>query len=116
MSVSISETIASMAEAVQKGNFAEAEAEGNKAPFPLAIAKSALRHVRSISEGAQAVVVEALLDDAQGTGNGIPVAVKRAMIRERLDLERCVCGAETHGGHRSLPLPITTCGAALIKL
>ena len=106
-----------MAAAVQRGDFAGAEARGAAAPFPLALPRSRLRRGEAIAEGAQAAVYRgelleqggcacaggsgalqpALAAAAEGGGGGggggpsptwRPVAIKRPAIREPQDLQR----------------------------
>lgn len=82
-SLAVAEAIAQMATAVQKGDFALAEALGAAAPFPLSIPHASLRLGPPIAEGAQATVRAAEL-----VGHDGPVAVKKGMIREHSDLVR----------------------------
>lgn len=80
--MSVLDAVLQMSEAVKVGDFAKAEALGAQAPFPLSIPKAAIVGGLPISEGAQAMVKEAVVD---GFGK---VAIKRAIIRESDDLLR----------------------------
>ena len=98
--------IASMAAAVQRGDFAAAEAAGAAAPVHLALPRAALTGLRPLSEGAQACVFRAHLAPARllstvlhggeestgaaaaGPEGSLEVALKRPRIRETADLER----------------------------
>lgn len=91
--------LAAMAAAVQAGDFAQAEALGAAAFFPLALPKHTLRLGAALSEGAQATVYHAQYTPpstssaahtvaGSGGGEAMPVAVKRPRIRETADLER----------------------------
>lgn len=91
--------LAAMAAAVQAGDFAQAEALGAAASFPLALPKHTLRLGAALSEGAQATVYHAQYTHpstisaahtaaGSGWGEAMPVAVKRPRIRETADLER----------------------------
>lgn len=106
---SVADAIASMATAVQRGDFAAAEAVGAGAPVNLALPRAALRNRRPLSHGAQAAVFAAELcparlvatvdggsssDDGERHGSGmagdgcLAVAIKKAVIRESADLDR----------------------------
>ncbi|KAI7839657.1 hypothetical protein COHA_006466 [Chlorella ohadii] len=95
--------ISAMAAAVQRGDFAGAEAAGAAAPANLALPRSCLSGLRPISEGAQAGVYAAQLAparlvasleggsgelDAEELEGSLAVAVKKPRIRETADLER----------------------------
>lgn len=105
---SVAACIDAMAAAVQRGDFAGAEATGTGAAVNLALPRSALQALMPLSEGAQASVYRAQLCPARlvstaseaqsllgssasssGEGDGcLAVAVKRPRIRESADLER----------------------------
>jgi len=91
-SSSVAESIALMATAVQAGEFSRAEALGRAAPVLLSIPKASLKLGRTISEGAQAIVYEAMLFSEDGHNGGNEnsrlVAVKRVRIRQSEDLVR----------------------------
>ncbi len=89
--------ISAMAAAVQRGDFAGAEAAGAAAPANLALPRSCLSGLRPISEGAQAGVYAAQLAparlvasleggsgelDAEELEGSLAVAVKKPRIRE----------------------------------
>ncbi len=97
------DAIAAMAAAVQHGDFAAAESAGAAAAVNLALPRTALRGRRPLSAGAQATVYAAELCPARLVGcpgggaqdaqhpagdSCLPVAVKRAVIRESADLDR----------------------------
>jgi hypothetical protein len=105
-----------MAVAVQRGDFAAAEAIGAAAPVHLALPREALSNFRPLAEGAQAAVycaqlapaclVSSLLHDGElssaassasgssigsdnsSDGASLEVAVKRPRVREPADLHR----------------------------
>lgn len=95
-------TIADMAAAVQRGDFAAAEAAGGSAALPLSLPRGCLSGLAPIFEGAQASVYSAQLRPASLLAVGAPnvsssggggtdslaVAVKKPRIRETADLER----------------------------
>ncbi|KAL4434456.1 hypothetical protein ABPG75_000897 [Micractinium tetrahymenae] len=99
----VADAIAAMAAAVQRGDFAAAEEAGSAAPVNLSLPRASLRCQRPLSAGAQAAVYSAELYPARlvacpshapphaqhpaGSG-GLPVAIKRAVIRESADLDR----------------------------
>lgn len=109
--INVATAIDLMAREVQHGEFTKAEAIGATSYYHLSIPKSAITINRAIYEGGQATVYEATLDptaiplhspaaailkslapltkDATvGGSEGMVVALKRARIRESMDLER----------------------------
>jgi serine/threonine protein phosphatase PrpC len=80
--MSVLDVVLEMSAAVKVGDFEKAETLGARAPFPLSVSKAAIAGGAPISQGAQAMVKEAIVD---GFGK---VAIKRAIIRESEDLLR----------------------------
>lgn len=105
--LSVDETIVAMAAAVQAGDFSLAESLGLVAPIPLSIPKDSLQMGRIIYEGAQASVYEA-------TWQGVPVAVKRARIREPDDLHRFRREVSILAALRNEPSIVKILGARLL--
>jgi serine/threonine protein phosphatase PrpC/tRNA A-37 threonylcarbamoyl transferase component Bud32 len=80
--MSVLDVVLEMSAAVKVGDFEKAETLGARAPFPLSVSKAAIASGAPISQGAQAMVKEAIVE---GYGK---VAIKRAIIRESEDLLR----------------------------
>lgn len=125
----VADSIAAMATAVQRGDFAAAEQAGTAAPVNLALPRTALRGRQPLSSGAQAAVYAAELCPAhlvacvgaaasQGQHPGgdscLPVAVKRAVIRESADLDRLRCEAVLLAALRHHPHVACLLGARLL--
>lgn len=111
----VASAIADMAAAVQRGDFAGAEAAGAAAPANLALPRGCLSGLRPISEGAQACVYAAQLSparlvaslDADGSSaaaaapeGSLAVAVKKPRIRETAG-GCCLMGVERAMGMRA---------------
>ncbi|GMH40224.1 hypothetical protein BSKO_08128 [Bryopsis sp. KO-2023] len=80
-SLSVSDALGTMESLVKRGDIAQADCVGNDAAVPLSLPVNAVDQLEEISQGAESRVFG-------GTLGTFPVAVKKPVIRNTMDLDR----------------------------